>query len=114
MIAGIQILGAVFGLAMSYFTFLFYRRGDYPKTDFVFWMIIWIIFLGLVLFPEAARYFLNPLGVMDLMNLFMITAFMATFALLFYQHDFMRKNEKKIRAIVREEALNNPKKKGDL
>ena len=107
MITGIQILGVFFALGMSYLTFLFYKRGDYPRKDFIFWMFIWIGFLFLLFFPESARHLSRPLGVISVMNLFMVLAFMLTFALLLYQHDTMRKNEKKLRTVVREMALNN-------
>ncbi|MCK4736640.1 MAG: DUF2304 domain-containing protein [Methanophagales archaeon] len=110
MMIGIQILGVIFALGMSYMTFLFYKRRDYPRKDFIFWMIIWLGFLVLVMFPTLAETLLKPLSVSNVMVLFTIFGFMLTFALLFYQHDVMRKNEKKLRTIVREMALNNSKR----
>ena len=43
---------------------------------------------------EKRRYFGSSVGCYEYNNLFMILAFMIAFALLFYQHDVMRKNEK--------------------
>ncbi len=111
MIAGIQVFGILFALAMCYFTYLYYKRKDYPKTDYLFWMSIWIGFLFLVSFPSATSDIIHPLGIASTMQLFTILAFLLTFALLFYQHDLLRKNEQKIGKLVRENAIENAKRK---
>ncbi|OYT27579.1 MAG: hypothetical protein B6U97_01155 [Candidatus Altiarchaeales archaeon ex4484_96] len=106
MILGIQIVGFVFSLFMSYLTFLYYRRGDYRFRDFGVWMVIWTIFTYVVLAPNSFGELLKPLKVSRLMDLFTIISFIAVLGIVFYLYLITRRNEDKINRIVREIALN--------
>ena len=111
MIGGIQIVGILFGLIMSYFTFLYYKRKEYGRRDYVFWMVVWIGFMVFILFPYSISGLMQPLGVRNMMELFTIIAFMTAFSIIFFQHDLMRKNDKRLRELIRELALGSAKRK---
>lgn len=111
MITGMQVVGVIFVLVMSYFTYLYYKRKDYPRTDYIMWMLIWLTFLILVLFPYSTQIVLQPMGLAMNMHLYTIAGFMVAYAILFYQHDLLRKNEAKIGKLVREISIENAKRK---
>lgn len=109
MIVGIQIIGIIFALFMIYLTFLYYKRGNYHFRDFGVWMFIWLSFMGIVLFPTSFGGLLNPLKVERLMDLFTILSFMTVFGVIFFLYLTTRKNEEKIKKVVREIALKGGK-----
>jgi hypothetical protein len=111
MFSGIQIAGVVFVLVMSYFTYLYYMRKDYPKADYLFWNFIWILFLVLVLYPYATEPMLATLGLAMNIHLYTIAGFMIVFVILFFQHDIIRKSQNKIDKLVRETSIENAKKR---
>ena len=111
MMAGIQIFGIIFALAMCYFTFLYYKRKDYPKTDYMIWMGIWLGFLLLVTFPDIPGGILHPLGIASAMQLFTIIGFLIAYAIIAYQHAVIRKTEQKMSKLTREMSIGNAKRK---
>lgn len=109
MIRGIQLIGLIFALFMTYLTFLYYRRGNYRFWDFGIWMFIWLGFMGVVLSPDSFGSLLNPLKIGRLMDLFMILSFMTVFGVVFFLYLTTRKNEERIKKLVREIALKGGK-----
>jgi len=109
MIMGIQIIGIIFALFMIYLTFLYYKRGNYRFRDFGIWMFIWLSFMGVVLFPTSFGGLLNPLKVERLMDLFTILSFMTVFGVIFFLYLTTRKNEEKIKKVIRGIALKGGK-----
>jgi hypothetical protein len=109
MMTGIQMVGLIFALFMMYLTFLYHKRGNYRRVDFGVWMIIWLSFTAVVMFPEPLDALLNPLKVVRLLDLFTIFALMAVFCMLFFLHLTNRRNEEKINRIVRKLALEGGK-----
>ena len=51
MVLGIQIAGFLFGLFMIYYSFLNYKRREFTVKEFSFWLILWIGFIIVTLFP---------------------------------------------------------------
>ena len=110
MIFGIQIIGVIFALFMTYLTFLYYKRGNYHLRDFGVWMFVWLSFICVVLSPTSFGGLLNPLKVSRLMDLFTILSFMIVFGIVFSLYLTTRRNEEKINKVVREVALSRDKK----
>jgi hypothetical protein len=110
MIMGIQVFGIIFALFMVYLTFLYYKRGNYSTLDFGVWMFIWLSFMGVVLSPNSFGGLLSPLKVYRLMDLFTILSFITVFSLVFFLYLKARKNEERVRKIVREIALGGGKR----
>jgi hypothetical protein len=52
MVLGIQVIGIVFTLLMLYLTFLYYKKNNYTKAAFIFWVVVWVCALGLILFYQ--------------------------------------------------------------
>jgi hypothetical protein len=109
MILGIQILGLLFGLFMIYYSFLSFKKKEFRKREFVLWMIIWILFIMIALFPNMLNPIISSLSVSRRMDLLIIVGFMFLIGLGFSTYIVARKNRKKIENIVREIAIKKEK-----
>ena len=105
MIIGIQILGICFGIFMLYLSYIYFKRKDFSRQDFVLWLLIWSCFLISIIIPEALTLLLRPLAITRVMDLLIISSLMALFLIVFVMYRINRKNEKKLKTIVKKLAL---------
>ncbi len=104
MIVGIQILILLFCLVMIYFTFLYYKRSNYDKTGFVFWLLVWFGFLILGVFPQTVYGVMEALAIERTAD-FVYAGGMALFSIvLFYLYNITKKNQKQLEVLVRKLA----------
>jgi hypothetical protein len=109
MVLGIQILGALFGLAMLYFTFLNYKRREFTLTEWGFWTILASLFAIVAIFPALLNPVVESLSLARTMDLFIILGFMFLIAAMFYTYTLVRGTQKKTEEIVRKIALERKK-----
>lgn len=105
MILGVQILGAAFGVLMTYFCFLHYKRREFSRPQFLFWQIIWLAFIVVVLFPGLTQGVIHKLGIVRTMDLLTILGIMFVSLLTFFNYVSLNKLRKKIEDKIREESL---------
>ena len=105
MISGIQILGIIFGLLMTYFTFLHYKRKDLQKAQFLFWEILWLCFITIVIAPTLTGGLVKKLNVTSIMDFLTITGLMFITFLTFYNYINLNKIKIKLEEKIRKEAL---------
>lgn len=110
MVVGIQLFGILFGIAMIYFAFLYYKKKDLTINDFIVWILVWIFFIFAVLFPQKLNVFMETLGVIGAMQLFAVVGIVFLSAVVFYLYTRVRKNQKQLAKIVKEIALKEVKK----
>jgi len=106
MLAGIQILGIIFGLVMLYFTFYYHKRKDFSKIDVFLWFLIWSSFIFVILLPKTVEWLIEPLHIIRVLDLLIIVSILTLFAIVFFMYWINRSNEKKIDELVRKIALN--------
>lgn len=104
---GIQIIAVCFAGFMLYVTFLHYKRQNINRPEFVFWLIIWIIFIFFTLFPKVLDPILTDLFVTRAMDLLSIVAFMILAYLGFQNHVGIKSLQRKIDSLVRDLTLKN-------
>ncbi len=102
---GIQILGIAFGLIMIYFIFLHYKRREFKKSQFLVWVLIWVVFILIVADPNSIRGLVRDLGVARVMDLLTIIGFMVLTYLTFRNYMSLNKFKKKLEEKTREDAL---------
>lgn len=111
MLLGVQIAGVLFGFFMLYITFLYGKRKEFGSKERIFWVVAWIAFMLLVIFPNAldiiAREVLNISRTLDFL---IILGFMFLIGISFHNYILIRKNENKLEKIVRKLALERKKK----
>lgn len=105
MVLGIQIFGVLFGLFMIYLTFLNAKRREYTAKEYLVWMIIWIAFILVALFPNMLDIFVVQFKFSRTLDLLIISGFLFLIAITFRTYNIVRKNQNKVEEIVRKIAL---------
>jgi len=112
MIIGVQLLGVAFGMLMVYLTFVHFKKREYTVKEFSVWMILWLAFILIALFPQIMQYFVHKtLGMSRTLDFLIIIGFIMITGIMFYTYSVVRKTQNKIEEIVRKFALKNHKKK---
>tara|TARA_B100000315_G_C14034901_1_gene344864 strand:+ start:91 stop:444 length:354 start_codon:yes stop_codon:yes gene_type:complete len=109
-ILGIQILGLLFGVFMIYYTFLHHKRKELTIKEYSFWIILWIVFIVVALFPQILDPIVRSLSLARTMDFFIILGFMFMIGSIFYTYLIVRKNQKRLEEIVRKVAIDKAEK----
>jgi hypothetical protein len=109
MVLGIQIAGFLFGLFMVYYSFLNYKRREFTAREFGFWMVLWILFIVITMFPFILDPILKPLGFFRAFDFFIMSGFLFLIAAIFYTYTVTRKSQKLLETVVREMAIKKRK-----
>ena len=105
----IQFLGVAFGAAMMYFTFAKYKRKELTRNESNIWFVGWMVLMIVALFPFALDSIIAPLHFYRRLDFFVVLGFFMLLGLGFYTYSTVKKMERKLELLVRQEAL-NPKK----
>lgn len=106
MILGIQIFGVLFGLFMLYLTFLHSKRKEFTIKESSFWIILWVAFILIVLLPNSLDFLIKEvLNISRRLDFFIIIGFMLLTGIIFYTYTIVRKNQKRLEAVVRKIAI---------
>ena len=111
MVLGIQIAGLLFGLFMAYFSFLNYKRKEFTVKEFSFWLLVWISFIVISLFPSILDPIVKFGGFFRALDVLIVSGFLFLILAIFYTYTITRKNQKQLETIVREVAVKRNKKK---
>lgn len=106
----IQLIGIVIALAAIYLTYIYYKRQTLSKTECLFWVIIWLAFITVTLFPRLMAPLAGFLSLQRSMDLIMIIAFVVLFTLSFYSYVTNRRTSRQMEKLVREFSLQKIKK----
>ena len=110
LIMGIQIIGILFALSMIYYAFLNYKRKQLKRGEFSLWVIIWLIFLVVAVFPTYLERLAKTLSIYRTMDFLIIIGFFFIIMLTFYNYIQVRKNNYKLEQLVRKIAFKRAKK----
>ena len=103
----IQLLGSIFGISMSYYTFIKYKKEELKLTEWIFWTSIWVVMILVSLIPSSLDPIIGPLNFYRRLDFFVVVGFFVLLAIAFYNYGLAKKNQKNIEKIVRKIALNN-------
>ena len=104
MLLGIQILGVLFALFMLYLTFVHQKRKEFSSKEYLFWIILWVGFIIVTLFPQVLEPIVESLNLYRTMDLLVILGFIFVVGVLFHNYIALRKTQKKVEVIVRKVA----------
>ncbi|MBW2967075.1 DUF2304 domain-containing protein [Candidatus Woesearchaeota archaeon] len=105
LIMGIQIIGILFALSMIYYAFLNLKRKQLKRGEFALWLIVWLAFLVMSIFPMYLEKLAHTLSVYRTMDFLIIIGFLFIIMLTFYNYVQVRKNNYKIEQIIRRIAF---------
>lgn len=111
MILGLQVVAIIFALIMIYFAYLHYCRGELNGIEILSWMTIWIVTIGIVIFPELLRTFAYTFAISRVFDMMVVGGFIVVISAVYLAYVRTKKLEKKIEEYVRKETLEKLKKK---
>lgn len=109
MILGLQIIGILFSLIMVYVALLHYKKGQLNGMEISSWIIIWVIVILVVIFPEVVRIYANSFAVSRVLDLLIAGAFVVVFVMVSSAYIRVNQLEKRIEELVRKLALKEKK-----
>ena len=104
-ILGVQLLGTLFGLFMTYYMFLHYKRNEFTIKEYGFWLLFWIVFVVVALFPGLLDPIVEKLNFVRTMDFFIVSGFLFLIAVDIYIYTLLRKNQKSLEEMVRKIAI---------
>ncbi len=111
MVLGIQIAGILFGLFFLYYSFVNYKKKEFTLKEFIFWIVAWVVFIIIALFPAALDPIVKYGGFFRALDVLIVTGFLFLIASIFYNYTLTRKTQKQVEALVRAIALKKEKKR---
>lgn len=109
MIVGLQIIGILFSLIMIYFALLHYKKGHLNGMEISSWIIIWVLVILIVIFPEVVRLYAMSFAVSRVLDLLIAGAFVVVFIMVASSYVRVSQLEKRIEELVRKLALKEKK-----
>ena len=116
MVSGIQIIGIFFGLILTYFTYLHFKREEFSVWEFLGWEVVWVLFILIALFPGKFGQYSGDLGAIRPMDLFTVLGFIVVLSIAFYTYINVDRLRKRLEKAIRDLALQDlkeEKKKND-
>ena len=101
----IQILGVLFGLAMLYVTYDYYRRKGLDLKDIAGWVVLWCVFILVILLPTALLFVSKKLNLTRAIDSIMIVSFVVMIYLVFNLYNRIKKIERNMEKMVEVIAL---------
>lgn len=112
MILGLQITGIMFALLMIYFALLHYKKQHLSGIEIASWLLIWVLVILVVLFPDIVRVYAMSFAVSRVLDLLIAGAFIVMFVMVASAYVRVSELEKRLEDLVRKLALKeNDKKK---
>ena len=112
MILGLQITGIMFALLMIYFALLHYKKQHLSGIEIASWLLIWVLVILVVLFPDIVRVYAMSFSVSRVLDLLIAGAFIVMFVMVASAYVRVSELEKRLEDLVRKLALKeNDKKK---
>jgi len=108
---GIQIIAVLFALIMTYFTYLHFRRGEFKKIELILWLILWIGFLVVVVYPSSVNFLLDTFSISRAFDLVIIIGIVVVFGITFRNYVIVKRLSKKVEDYTRQQSLSKFKDK---
>lgn len=113
MVSGVQIIGIIFGLTLSYFTFLHYKRREFTISEFLAWEGLWVAFVVVTLYPSKLLVYSTNLGAARTFDLFSLLGFTVVLTISFYTYVNLDRLRKQLEKALRDAALNDARHRQD-
>ncbi|MEA3429640.1 MAG: DUF2304 family protein [Nanoarchaeota archaeon] len=105
MVMLLQVVGVIFALGMLFLTYLHFKRKEFAISDFLVWLLVWVGFVLVLVFPESVKFVFQSLAIQGPLWFLTIAAILFLTVLVFYLHFTVRKGQMKLADIVKSSAL---------
>lgn len=110
MVMGIQLIGLLFALFMLYLNFIRYKKKEFTIKEYLFWLLLWVIFIIVMLFPWVLDPVVAKFNFARTLDLLIVVSFIFLIGSNFYTYTVVRKTQKKVEDLVRNIAFDRTKK----
>lgn len=100
-----QYIGIIIGVVGMIYTFIRFRESKMSLGMLFIWSIVWIVLIGLSIFPEATGYFASLTGIGRGLDVILILGLIGCYYLIFRIYNMLENIEQEITLLVREIAL---------
>jgi len=107
----VQLIGALFGLFLAYYTFVHYKRKEFGLGTYLMWSGIWLLFVIVSLFPSVLSPIVESLNFARPLDFLTVVGFLLLVGISFYTYITTMKLETKVENLVRKIAIEKAKKK---
>ena len=94
-----------------YYSFVNYKKKEFTLKEFIFWIVAWVVFIIIALFPSALDPIVKYGGFFRALDVLIVSGFLFLIASIFYNYTLTRKTQKQVEALVRAIALKKEKKR---
>lgn len=105
MLSGLQVVVILFVLIQCYFTYLHFKRREFTLRECVGWLLIWLAFGAVALWPEFFQVVSTQFGAIRSLDFFTIVGFVIVLTISFYTYVQVDRLRKRFERIVRELSL---------
>src|SRR3989338_8730576 len=105
MVLGVQVAGALFGVFTMYYTFLKYKRKEFSSSEYLCWMVLWVAFVLVSLFPNWLNPVVKSLSFARTFDFLVVVGFLFIIGLTFYTYTLVNKSRKQVEELVRTIAM---------
>jgi len=101
----LQLFSIFFGLYMLYWCFLVYKKKLICIRELIFWVVVWLSFMVVVIFPDLTKSILQTFKINRTMDLLMILTFVILWFITFRNYTENKQLKKKLQDLVRTVAI---------
>ena len=110
MIAGLQLIGILFGVVMLYLSYVYYKKNTYTQRSFVLWGAVWVIVVIIFAAPQITYGLLGFLKIERTADLLTAVSLVFLTTIVFYIYSTVKQLQRKMEELVRELATREVKK----
>ncbi len=111
MMAGVQIIGVLFGLIMIYMSYYYYKRNSYTWRSFLVWLAVWVALIAIIIAPTTIYGVMQALEIERTADFFVMAGFVLFALIIFYLYVTVKQTNKKVEKLVRTIAFRKAEKK---
>ena len=104
-----QYIGIIIGIVGIIYIFIRFRESKMSLGMLLIWSVVWVVLIGLSIFPEATGYFANITGIGRGLDVILILGLIGCYYLIFRIYNMIENIEQEITNIAREIALQGDK-----
>ncbi len=111
-ILGIQLIGIIFGIIFTFFTYINIKKDKLKVIDGTMWIIVWLLLTLVSINPMIINFIAVDIFKMSrALDFIIISSFMLMFAVLYYMYLVVKNTEKRVETLVRNIAIEQNSKK---
>lgn len=111
MILGLQLTAIIFALIMIYFSLIHYKKGQLSGMEILSWIVIWLVAIFVVAFPEILRTYARAFAITRIFDLMVLGGFILVISMVSSAYVRTKRMEKKLEELIRKLALRDLNKK---